>query len=259
MKIFLRVFRPTKNRRLNELVGLLLFASAILLLVALVSYSPLDPSLNTAATPPAFRPTHNWAGVFGAYVADLLLQVEGITIFLLPVMMGMLAMRWFKSRDVLSPIAKSIGSVTLLMFLPAFLSLLPWHLKLKQVIAIEGLTGRVVGDALTYWFNLVGAYIVCISIIAAALYLSTTFSITAARLWLETRFAFVFAAWQRFLDWREARARERSRREVEKRHAVKPVVTAQLVPARREVAPPAPPVRTGIDRMAEEEDGSPAA
>src|SRR5262245_58072556 len=212
MKIFLRVFRPTKNRRLNELVGLLLFASAILLLIALVSYSPLDPSLNTAATPPAYRPTHNWAGVVGAFVADLLLQLEGITVFLLPLMMGMLALRWFKSRDVFSPIAKSIGAATLLMFLPAFLALLPWQLKLKRVIAVEGLMGRMVGDALIYWFNLIGAYIVCVSIIAAALYLSTTFSITAAQLWFETRFAFVFAAWQRFLDWRETRAREAARR-----------------------------------------------
>ena len=260
MKLFLRVFRPTKNRRLNELVGLLLFASAILLLLALVSYSPLDPSLNTAATPPAFRPTHNWVGVFGAFVADLLLQLEGIAVFLLPVMIAMLAMRWFKSRDVFSPVAKSIGAVMLLMFLPAFLALPPWQLKWKQVIAIEGLMGRMVGDALTYWFNLVGAYIVCVSVIAVALYLSTTFSITAARLWFETRFAFVFAAWQRFLDWRETRAREAARREVEKRHAAKPVVTAQLVPARREIAPaPAAPVRTGIDRMAEGDDDTPPA
>ena len=48
MKYFLRAFTPTKNRRLNELVGFLLFVSATLLFLALASYSPLDPSLNTA-------------------------------------------------------------------------------------------------------------------------------------------------------------------------------------------------------------------
>ncbi len=50
MKYFLRAFTPTKNRRLNELIGFLLFVSATLLFLALASYSPLDPSLNTAGS-----------------------------------------------------------------------------------------------------------------------------------------------------------------------------------------------------------------
>ena len=232
----------------------MLFAFAILLLISLASYSPLDPSFNTSASPPAFRPSHNWAGLFGAFVADLLLQLEGITVFLLPLMIAMLAMRWFKSREVLSPIAKGIGAATLMLFLPALLALLPWRFQWKQAIAIEGLMGRMVGDALIYWFNLVGAYIVCASIIAAALYLSTAFSITAARLWLQTRFAFVFAAWQRFMDWREARARERSRREVERRHAAKPLVATRAISAAPMQQPSAAPAKTGLQRMAEEEE-----
>ena len=51
-----RPFTPTANRRLNELIGFLVFVFAVLLVLALVSYSPLDPSLNTAATPLAGTP-----------------------------------------------------------------------------------------------------------------------------------------------------------------------------------------------------------
>ncbi|HKT49307.1 MAG TPA: DNA translocase FtsK 4TM domain-containing protein, partial [Candidatus Angelobacter sp.] len=47
MKFASRVFTPTKNRRLNELAGFLLFACSAILFLALVSYSPRDPSLNT--------------------------------------------------------------------------------------------------------------------------------------------------------------------------------------------------------------------
>ena len=50
MKVFSRVFTPTRNRRLNELIGLLILVTAALLFLALASYSPLDPSLNTAAS-----------------------------------------------------------------------------------------------------------------------------------------------------------------------------------------------------------------
>ena len=45
----LRIFVPTNNRRLNELVGFLLCVSALLLFLALASYSPLDPSFNSAS------------------------------------------------------------------------------------------------------------------------------------------------------------------------------------------------------------------
>src|SRR5260370_12402165 len=77
-----RVLTPTGNRRLNELVGFLLFVAAILLFLALASYSPLDPSLNTAAPLGGTHQTHNWIGMVGALAADLLLQTMGIGIFL---------------------------------------------------------------------------------------------------------------------------------------------------------------------------------
>ena len=99
MKFFSRVFTPTKNRRLNELAGFLLFVSAVLLFLALVSYSPTDPSLNTAASLGA-QSANNWIGLFGAMLSDLLLQSIGICVFLLPVAITLLGIRWFKSRDV---------------------------------------------------------------------------------------------------------------------------------------------------------------
>ena len=116
MKLVSRAFTPTSNRRLNELVGFLLFVSAILLLLALASYSPLDPSLNTAASSPASSPARNWIGVTGALVSDLLLQAAGVAIFLTPLMLWMLGMRWFRSRPVESPLAKALGTLALLVF-----------------------------------------------------------------------------------------------------------------------------------------------
>src|SRR5436305_6238269 len=103
MKYFLRAFTPTKNRRLNELVGFLLLVAATLLFLALASYSPLDPSLNTAAATGGAHQTHNWIGVTGALIADLLLQIFGITVFLLSGFIVLVGLRWFRSRKVESP------------------------------------------------------------------------------------------------------------------------------------------------------------
>jgi DNA segregation ATPase FtsK/SpoIIIE, S-DNA-T family len=268
MTVLSTIFQPGKNRRLNELVGFLLCVSALLLFLALASYSPLDPSFNSASVLTGSRAARNWIGIVGAYLSDLILQFWGVGAFLLPVFFVMLGARWFRSRAVRSPIAKILGGAWLLMFVPALLAILPGHVRWMNAVPIEGLLGRILGDVLIHYFNVAGAYIVCTTILAVALYLTTAFSFAALEVWAPTRFAFVMALRDRWRDWRDERERKRQQKELEKRRAQKPTVQTQLVPARpvplrgesprqdqeftasrQEVSPP----RTGIERMAVEE------
>jgi S-DNA-T family DNA segregation ATPase FtsK/SpoIIIE len=255
MKFIARIFNPTNNRRLNELLGFLLCVSALLLFLALASYSPLDPSLNSASVLTGSRVARNWIGIVGAYGADLLWQFLGVSAFLLPVFAIGLGLRWFRSLKVLSPTAKLLGGIWLLMFVPALLALLPGHSRWLGV-PVEGLLGRVLGDILIHYFNLAGAYIVATTMLAVALYFCTAFSFTHVRVWAATRFAFVIALRDRWRDWRDERVRKKMQRELEKRRAAKPAIQTQMIPAR---AVPAPvqdrpePRRTGIERFAEEE------
>jgi DNA segregation ATPase FtsK/SpoIIIE, S-DNA-T family len=284
MTFFSKIFSPTRNRRLNELIGFLLCVSALLLFLALASYSPLDPSLNSASILTGSHAARNWIGILGAYLSDLVLQFWGVGSFLLPVLMVIMGARWFRSRAVQSPIAKTLGAIWLLLFVPALLAILPGHLRWMGSIPIEGLVGRIVGDVLIRYLNVAGAYIVCTTVLAVALYLTTAFSFSAIELWAPTRFAFVVALRERFKDWQDERERKRQQKELEKRRAEKPVVTTQLVPARpraenvrqesprsestysdspqhvadAEIAPitarSAAAPRTGIERMTEEEE-----
>src|SRR5882724_9953942 len=254
MKYFSQIFAPTNNRRLNELIGFVLCVSGLLLFLALASYSPLDPSFNSASVLTGSQSARNWVGLVGAIVSDLLLQGLGIGAFLVPVFLGALGSRWFRSRKVTSPIAKSLGAIWLLVFVPALLALMPGHVRWMGVIPMEGLAGRIVGDVLIHYLNPAGAYIVCATILAVALYLTTAFSFASLRVWAPTRFAFAVALWNRYKDWQENRAKRRMQKELEKRRATRPTVTAQLIPARSSAAPApsyaAEPVRTtGIDRM----------
>ncbi len=251
------MFVPTGNRRLNELIGFLMCVSALLLFLALVSYSPLDPSWNSASVLNGSHAARNWIGVVGAYTADALLQFFGVGAFLLAVFPAMLGTRWFRSIKVQSPLAKSLGAVWLVMFVPALIALLPGQMRWKGVIPAEGLMGRVLGDFLIHYLNITGAYIVCATILATALYLSTAFSFSAIRVWAPTRFAFVTALWNRYKDWQRERAKRRQQKELEKRRVAKPVVKTQLIPSRPvSPAPQAEPRRTGIERMMEEEAAS---
>ncbi len=238
MKVFERAFTPTQNRRLNELIGFLLLAAALLLFLALATYSPLDPSLNTAAPSASVSPARNWVGMVGALIGDLGLQLLGVPVFLLPVMIGLAGTRWFHSRPVSSPVAKTAGCAALLIFVPALLALLPFQWRWLGAVPMEGLLGRILGDVLIRYLNTAGAYIVALSVIAVALYLSTAFSFGALRLWMETRFAFGFAAWERWEEWRKSRAAARMQREMERRRRAQAAAAAQTT-QRRTVLPPA--------------------
>ncbi len=256
MRFLASIFNPTGNRRLNELIGFLLCVSALLLFLALASYSPLDPSLNSASVLTGTRVARNWIGVVGAMVSDLTLQFFGIGAFLLPVFPALVGIRWFASRKIQSPLAKSLGGTWLVVFVPAMLALLPGHTRWLNAMPIEGLLGRVVGDFLIHYLNVAGAYIVCASVLAVALYLSTAFSFSAIQLWAPTRFAFVTALWNRYQDWREERSKRRQQKELDKRRMAKPVVKTQMIPSRQAASDPAvqarvspEPRRTGIERM----------
>jgi DNA segregation ATPase FtsK/SpoIIIE, S-DNA-T family len=252
------IFVPTGNRRLNELIGFLMCVSALLLSLALISYSPLDPSWNSASVLTGSHAARNWIGVVGAYTADAMLQFFGIGAFLLVIFPAMLGARWFRSLKVQSPLAKSLGGVWMVMFIPAMLALLPGHLRWAHVIPIEGLLGRVIGDFLIHYLNIIGAYIVCTTILAVSLYLSTAFSFSAIRLWAPTRFAFATALWDRYKDWQLERTRKRQQKELEQRRISKPAVKTQLIQSRPTQAASASvthePRRTGIERMLQEEE-----
>ncbi|MBV8631405.1 MAG: DNA translocase FtsK [Silvibacterium sp.] len=209
MKPLKLVTTPTRHRRLNEMIGLLMLVAATLLLLALVSYRPADPSLNTVGGYAAGRPAHNWIGLIGAWSSDLLLQLEGTTAFCFPLLIGALGWAWLRSHPAGSPGAKLLGIVLCMTFAPALAGLLPGHLRFMYGVPIEGLIGRLASDALVHWLNYPGACVVAATMVAIAIYLSTTFSFNTAREWVALRFAFIYAWRDRWIGWRAARARRK--------------------------------------------------
>ena len=80
----MRFLTLTENKRLNGLIGFLCVTLAILMALALISYSPRDASFNVSGNGPDAGVVNNWIGPVGSYGADLLFQVFGFAAFLLP-------------------------------------------------------------------------------------------------------------------------------------------------------------------------------
>jgi S-DNA-T family DNA segregation ATPase FtsK/SpoIIIE len=222
-----RFLTPTENKRLNELIGFLCTTIAVLLGLALISYSPHDPAFNVSAASMGENPVRNWIGPAGSYTADLCFQVFGFAAFLLPAALGMLGYRWLRSHPIDSQWAKVSGCVLLLLSLPSLLSLVHAP-EVRGAIPAGGLLGSAVSHGLQSGFNFWGALLVAMALLIVALFMTTSFSFSGAHAWAKGpigRMGVLQRARARWQDWRDTREEERMRREVEERRLVgrKPV------------------------------------
>jgi DNA segregation ATPase FtsK/SpoIIIE, S-DNA-T family len=218
-----RFLTPTENRRLNELIGFLCVTLAVLMALALISYSPRDAAFNVSAPALEGGPARNWIGPVGAYSADILFQMLGFAAFLLPAAILVLGWRWFRGRAVESQMATLAGYGLLLLSLPALLSL--WHFpEVRGAVPPGGFLGALISSGLRTGLNLWGANLVAVALLITALFMTTSFSFSGAHAWANgprgpigavERLGILQKTQARWHAWREERAQRRMRRRVE--------------------------------------------
>jgi S-DNA-T family DNA segregation ATPase FtsK/SpoIIIE len=193
------------------LIGFVGITIAILVALALISYSPHDPSFNVSGESSSLHSARNWIGPVGAYGADLLFQGFGYAAFLLPIGMFIMGMRWFRSELLESPAIKIVGSSLLVLMLPAMLTL--WHVpEVRGAIPPGGLLGHLVSTGLLAGFNTVGANLVALAIFFVALFLTTKFSFIETHETLRGplgKLNVIAPLKERFAIWRETREEKR--------------------------------------------------
>src|SRR5438477_418506 len=222
-RFFLRLLTPTGNKRFNELIGFLCITLAVLIALALLSYSPKDASFNVSAAAFDGSPARNWIGPAGAYGADLLFQIFGFAAFLLPAAILVLGWRWLRSRALDSQVATVVGFGLLLVSLPTLLSL--WHVwDVRGAVPPGGLLGELISGGLRTGFNLWGANLVAVALLVTALFMTTRFSFSGAHAWANgphgpigavEKLGILQKAQARWQAWREEREQQRMRRRVE--------------------------------------------
>lgn len=218
----MRFLTPTGNKRLNELIGFLCITIAVLIAMALISYSPRDAAFNVSAPSPDGSPARNWIGPSGAYGSDLLFQIFGFAAFLIPFAICILGWRWMRSKAIDSQVPTLIGYALLLLSLPSLLALL--HMPdVRGTIPSGGFLGSLVSSGLRASFNW-GAYLVAAAVFLTAIFMTTSFSFSGAHAWASSakgplgkveKFGILQAVSARWHDWRESREQDRNRRRVE--------------------------------------------
>ncbi len=212
----MKLLSPTPQKRINELIGLLLLSLGLLVLLSLASYHTQDPSWNTAA---AVRPL-NLIGYPGACVADLLLQCFGIGAFLFPALLFMLSWKWIRSEEVAAGAVKLFGTVLWLLSLTAAVSFAPRLSLFGGAIPIGGLLGMVLARYLIHALNTTGAILLTITTLIVSVYLVSSFTMSKLARWFAgpLRYLGMLAdAWRAWRAERRQRKQEKARLAAERR------------------------------------------
>ncbi len=135
--------RTLVSLALRRAAGGLLMLLCLALLLALASYSPSDPSLNTATSLPA----RNWLGLPGAWIADLLLQWFGLAALALVLPIGALGLQISQAMGVPHRRVRLWWMCASVILLIVGLSLLPWGAPWRpdaNAASLAGALGRVI-------------------------------------------------------------------------------------------------------------------
>ncbi len=229
------------SRRIREFVGVVLFAMALIWLIALATYEPKDPvwffSTGQLADPA------NFVGRVGAFLAELSFQIVGYAAYLIPASLVVVGWHYFWCRTVDAAATKATGGLLLFVSSSALLSLVFGSLEnAGKSFHGGGYAGDWFAGLLSAYLYRTGSVIVVLTLLFLAVILSTQFSFGRffASIGQTVRGAGTHA-FASFQEWREERRRERERREVVAKHTRKgsvPEVAALSAKGRDDASAP---------------------
>ncbi len=150
-----------RDRVLREAGAVALLLGAVLVAVALMSHSPMDPSPFHASTLRS-SPT-NWAGWLGATLSAALLSLIGVTAFLLPPLAAVMGWRILRQKPLSNPGLTMAGWAIILLTLPGVAALVATDLPFREGrIPCGGLIGLATADLLGGFAGPVGRLVILV-------------------------------------------------------------------------------------------------
>ena len=156
---------------IRDFFGVVALAFTVFSLMALITFSPDDPSFNKSVTG---TDVTNSAGMVGAYFSDGLARIFGSGSFFFPVITLFLSWVLVRGKDFHNlPLILSSG----LLFLIGLCSLLAIQLKVDPffgtAVPVGGLVGHGLGGFLVTWLNASGAVLTLLTLLFVAFLVMT--------------------------------------------------------------------------------------
>lgn len=162
-----------KKSKKDLLISFALFALALIVLAALVSYTPYDIRFETSKTNLHIR---NYVGVIGAYGVWAMFKIVGYGCFFIPLLCLVWGVGILAERLNQKTIVRLLGIVLLFSSSAAFFSLTADHIPVLM-IQRGGFVGLFLSNILYGYFGGVGSYIITVALSTLALMVATDFLI----------------------------------------------------------------------------------
>ncbi|MFC1805197.1 DNA translocase FtsK [Candidatus Omnitrophota bacterium] len=178
-----------KERRFNEIKGLILAAISIMVLASLISFTPYDLSLYTSSPN---IPPNNFLRTFGALLAGAVLFLFGWAAYAIPGYIAYIGIRYFRQEKLPLRLPKIIGVLVLLISLA---SLVGMASAANQYMAFSrgGFLGFVSSNFVTNYFGKLGGYIIFLTLVILSFVLASDILISSLFLHISERIKSFFA------------------------------------------------------------------
>lgn len=165
-----------KERRLNEVRGVILIAIGLMVLASLLRFDRLDLAFYTSH--PNFPPK-NFLGIFGAYLAGIIIFLFGRpTSFLIPVLILLLGVKYFRHHIPYLSIPRILGMLILLLSLSSLIGMFNLNNEFVRFYT-AGFFGAITSNFITAYFSRLGGFIIFITFIILSLALVTEIMISS--------------------------------------------------------------------------------
>ncbi|MFA5361836.1 MAG: DNA translocase FtsK [Candidatus Omnitrophota bacterium] len=159
-----------KEKRLNEIEGIVLIAAGLIILASLVSFDPNDISWHTF---PPNNPPHNLVRTFGANLAGVLVFLFGrFSSLIIPCYVLWAGVRLFRHEPPYWSIPRIIGLVVLILSASSLIGLFYLQKETPGIYAGGGL-GFIVSKFVAAYFGKFGGYVLFISLFLLSLAIVT--------------------------------------------------------------------------------------
>lgn len=210
----------------EEIFGLFLIAFSIFFFIALFSYSPSDPSFSSYSS--VEKPVNNMAGIIGAYVSDVSMQLFGFSSYIVPItilLSGLFLL--IKKRFHIRELRTISGLVLLLVSTSTLLSV-----SYSRGVDIPenglGVIGEAISSALLKYMNYAGAYIVTYLFIILSFVLTTGISVVTVLRVSAQQIISIFRKTMRTIKNFYTKRRERRKRLHETKELIKEEKSKQV-------------------------------
>lgn len=161
------------QQRINEILGFIYFAIAVLVLVSLMTYDPMDLKV-FASTPNAKM--HNFVGIIGAYIGAGLFFLMGKSAYIIPFLCFVWAVDRFTSQQPQRSLIKFSGTAVLFLATSSFLALIFDGSNAARMNA-GGIFGMLLSSLLDKYFGTVGSFVIVTTLMVLSILLATEFLI----------------------------------------------------------------------------------